>query len=64
MSGPVPNWRRALRRQNAVVICDQADAEAIALSWGALRVVDIDQPPLPDIAAQVLERQSSDGFTP
>ena len=53
-----------LEAADAVIICDETEADAVARSWGARRVVDIDQPPLPDLTAEVLRRQGSDGNTP
>ncbi len=53
-----------LEAADAAVICDQTEADPLARSWGARKVVDIDQPPLPDLAAEVLRRQGSDGNTP
>ncbi len=53
-----------LEAADAVVICDQTEADPLARLWGARKVVDIDQPPLPDLTAEVLRRQGSDGNTP
>ncbi len=53
-----------LEAADGVVICDQTEAESTARSWGARKVVDIEKPPLPDLVAEVLGRQGSDGNTP
>lgn len=53
-----------LEAADVVVICDEAEADQAARSWGARKVVDIDRPALPDLVDQVLGRQRSDGITP
>ena len=53
----------ALEGVDAVVVCSETGADATAQSWNPERVVDIDQPPLPDLVADVLERYGSAGNT-
>ena len=53
----------ALREVEAVVVRGETGADASAQSWNPEKVVDIDQPPLPDLVADVLERHGSAGNT-
>ena len=46
---------------NAVTILRRSEAEAVANTWYPLKIVDIDVPPLPDLAQDVLRRHRSDG---
>ena len=54
----------ALAVVDAVAVCAAAEADDLARFWNPARIVDIDKPPLPDLAAGVLHRQEPDGVGP
>ena len=49
----------SLAAVDAVVICGEDEADALARSWNPRKVVDIDEPALPDLIADVLQRHGS-----
>lgn len=46
---------------DAVVILREAETEQVVKMWSPLKIIDIDNPPLSDLVADVLQRYRSDG---